>query len=81
MARRLWASALLALFVLGCATGPQNPWHIPKGREGRFREARKVCHDLTDKDGGVTNRELFEGCMHRRGWRRSRWTDRIGFSS
>ena len=54
-----------------------NPWHVPKGREGRFREARKVCHDLTDEDGGITNRERYDECMYRRGWRRSRWTDRF----
>ncbi|MAE95036.1 MAG: hypothetical protein CL910_10280 [Deltaproteobacteria bacterium] len=81
MARRVCAGGLLALFLLGCAAGPQNPWHIPKGREGRFREARKVCHDLTDKDGRIVDRERFDACMYRRGWRRERWTDRIGFSS
>ncbi len=77
---RRHAAALLALLTLAaaCATGPPNPWHVPKGREGRFREARKVCHQLTDLDDGSVDRERMDRCMHRRGWRRERWYDRIG---
>ena len=78
---RLRAHGLLVLFVassaLACAGGPGDPWHIPKGREGRFREANRICHQLTDLDDGITHRSKFDGCMIRRGWRRERWTDRF----
>lgn len=73
-----WPWVLLLVTMLACAGGPQNPWHIPKGREGRFREANRVCHQLTDNDDGTAHRERFDGCMERRGWRRQRFTDRIG---
>ncbi len=79
--RRLTAVASLALFVgsvsLSCAGGPTDPWHIPKGREGRFREANRICHQLTDKDQGIVDRQKFDKCMGMRGWRRERWTDRF----
>ncbi|MCP5055266.1 MAG: hypothetical protein GY937_00920 [bacterium] len=73
------AAALLALlFVSGACAGPADPWHVPKGREGRFRDARKVCHQLTDNDDGSVVRERMDACMGRRGWRRTRWYDRLG---
>ncbi len=75
---RLAAAGLLLLFVQGCAGDPSRPWHVPKGREGRFREASQVCHQLTDRDDGTVERKRFDACMQRRGWRRQRWTDRIG---
>lgn len=77
--RRL-AALFLVVFGVGCAGGAGKPWHIPKGREGRFREANRVCHQLTDNENGTVERDRFEGCMKRRGWRKENWTDRLGFN-
>ncbi|MCP5068012.1 MAG: hypothetical protein GY946_15730 [bacterium] len=76
-----YGAALLVLLHLSsaCATAA-NPWHVPKGQEGRFRDARKVCHQLTDNDDGTAIRERMDGCMGRRGWRRQRWWDRLGIA-
>lgn len=73
-------AALVAWLLLAgaCASTAANPWHVPKGREGRFRESRKVCHQLTDNDDGTTVRDRMDACMGRRGWRRQRWYDRFG---
>ena len=79
MQLRLGAAWLGTLLLAGaCASGPSDPWHVPKGQEGRFREARKICHQLTDNDDGTAVRERMDGCMERRGWRRERWYDRLG---
>ncbi len=78
--RRAGAALFLVVFAVGCASDAGRPWHIPKGREGRFREANRVCHQLTDADDGTAVRERFESCMKRRGWRKERWTDRLGFN-
>ena len=79
-ASRPLAALFLLLFGVSCASNAGAPWHIAKGREGRFREANRVCHQLTDGEDGRPIRERFEGCMERRGWRRERWTDRLGFN-
>ena len=66
--------AVAVVLVLGCV-GSSSPWYIPKGAHDRFRQARKVCHELTDTADGPAP-ELFDTCMERRGWRRERFYDR-----
>jgi hypothetical protein len=69
------AGLVLASLVLGPGClGTSPAWHIPKGSHERFREARKVCRQLTD-DADGPRPELFETCMERRGWRRERFYD------
>jgi hypothetical protein len=75
--RRSAAAAALALALgTGCA-GPATPWHVPRGEEARFREAERVCRQLTDDDGGVLSPERHEACMERRGWRHENLLERL----
>jgi hypothetical protein len=73
--RRL-AAAVAALGAAAACAG-DAPWHVPRGEEARFREARQVCRQLTDDDGGELHAERFEACMERRGWSRENVFQRL----
>jgi hypothetical protein len=60
-----------ALGLAGCA-GPR-PWDVDPARQPRFEETRRLCHQLTDGEGGAYRAEPFEACMERRGFRRKPW--------
>ncbi len=67
---------LAAVFAVGCSG---TSWHVPKGQSHRFSEARATCRKLTDDDGGAMHDDKFEQCMKRRGFRKERFYDGIGF--
>jgi hypothetical protein len=74
--RRLPAAAAWALAASAACAG-EAPWHVPRGEEARFREAERVCRQLTDGDGGVLHADRFEACMERRDWRRENPIERL----
>ena len=60
---------LLVCGTLSCASRPA-PWDVRLNQQERFRETRKLCHDLTDGKDGSFHRELFDTCMARRDFHR-----------
>ena len=67
----------MGLPALACFSLPGAAWDVKKGEEGRYKQARKVCRQLTDGEDPELAADLFENCMTRRGFKRKWWGQQI----
>jgi hypothetical protein len=68
-ANALVAPAVAALLAAACA-GPDAPWDVRRGDEGRFERASRECELLTRDAAGREGPISFDDCMGRRGFSR-----------